>query len=494
MKALVMNVVGWFERRLNLRDSLWPVMAHPVPAGSADWRGWFYVFGSATLTMLVMQIVTGILLAMVYVPSTDRAYESLVFLNNQQPLGWFIRALHFWSANGMIVMMCLHMVQVFLWGAYKYPRELTWIVGVVLFVLTLGMGYTGQVLRWDADAYWGLAVGTAIAGRVPIAGPGIVQIMLGGPIIGAGTLSRFFALHVFIIPGTLLFFLVVHLYLVVKKGISEPPNTAEPVDPKTYDRTYHEELAKSGVPFFPDAFYRDGTFAFLAVLAVVALAAFVGPNGPNGLPDPTLIQVNPRPEWYFLPLFGVASLSPAGLEDFVLLAVPPIILTALIALPLVAGRGQRAPSRRPVAVMVVVVAGAVIGIFGWLGHTANWSPIMTAWSGMPVPERMIKGLTPRELQGAVVFQNKDCRNCHALDGEGGRRGPDLTYVRDRLRTRGELIRQVVQGGGNMPAYGRQLSPAEVETLVSFLETLHRPKPVTEEDNHKGHEEHKGHER
>lgn len=484
MKALVMNVVGWFERRLNLRDSLWPVMSHPVPAGSADWRGWFYVFGSATLTFLVLQIVTGILLAMVYVPSTDRAYESLVYLNDQQPLGWFIRALHFWSANAMVVMMCLHMAQVFLWGAYKYPRELTWIVGVALFVLTLGMGYTGQVLRWDADAYWGLGVGAAIAGRTPVMGPGIVQLMLGGPIIGAGTLSRFFALHVFIIPGILLFTLTVHLYLVVKKGISEPPHPDEPVDPATYDRKYHEDLKATGVPFFPDAFYRDGTFAFLAMIAVVALAAFLGPNGPNGEPDPTLVQANPRPEWYFLPVFGLASLSPAWLEDFVLLGVPPIALGVLILLPIVAGRGHRAPSRRPVAVMAVVVITAVLCIFGWLGHTANWSPIMDAWSGMPVPERMVKGLTPGELQGAVVFQNKDCRNCHALDGEGGKRGPDLTYVRDRLHTRGELIRQVVQGGGNMPAYGKQLSPAEVETLVSFLETLHRPKPVTDDRGEK----------
>lgn len=475
MKALLMNVAGWFERRLNLGDSLWPVMRHPVPAGSADRRGWFYVFGSATLTMLVLQIITGILLAMVYVPSTDRAYESLQYLNHQQTLGWFIRALHFWSANAMVVLMILHMIQVFLFGAYKYPRELTWMVGVVLLVLTLGMGYSGQVLRWDADAYWGLGVGASIAGRVPLLGPGIVRLMLGGPIIGAATLSRFFALHVFIIPGLLLFFLAVHLYLVIKKGISEPPQANEPVDPATYEQKYHEEL-KKGVPFFPDAFYRDGTFAFIALLIVVALAAFVGPNGPNGIPDPTLIQANPRPEWYYLPVFGIASLSPAGLEDYVLLGLPPVVILGLLLLPLIAGKGQRAPSRRPVAVMAVVVLSAVIAIFGWLGHTAHWSPIMDAWSGMPVPERMIHGRTPRELQGAVVFQNKDCRNCHALEGEGGKRGPDLTYVADRLTTRGQLNRQVIQGGGNMPAYGEQLTPAEVQTLVSFLETLRRPKP------------------
>jgi ubiquinol-cytochrome c reductase cytochrome b subunit len=471
------------EKRLELRDSLLPLLRHPVPRGSADVRGWFYVFGSATLTMFLLQIVTGLLLAMVYVPSADQAYDSLLYLNTQQYLGWFLRALHFWSANAMVLFMGLHMIQVFLFGAYKYPRELTWVVGVILLVLTLAMGFSGQVLRWDADAYWGVGVGASIAGRVPWLGPDLVQLLLGGPIIGAGTLSRFFSLHVFIIPGLLILFLTAHLYLVVKKGISEPPVVGQPVDPATYDAKYHEEL-RQGVPFFPDAFYRDGTFAFAALLIVVALALILGPNGPNGIPDPTLIQANPRPEWYFLPVFGLASLSPAGLEDFILLVVPPVIILALILVPFVAGKGERSPSRRPVAVMTVVVSLVVVSVFGWLGHLAPWSPVMDAWSGMPVPVRMLQGRTPREFQGAVVFQNKQCRNCHALDGEGGKRGPDLTNVAGRLRTRGQLVRQVIQGGGNMPAYSGQLSPAEVDVLVSFLETLRTDKVSRPHEYHR----------
>ena len=164
--------------------------------------GWWYVFGSASLTLLMMQIVTGIGLALVYVPAADKAYDSLLYLNYEQPLGWFLRALHYYAGSGMVVMVLVHMTQVFLHGAYKYPRELTWVVGVVLLLFTLGMFFTGQVLRWDPDAYWGLAVGGSMAGRVPVLGPQIVELLLGGPIIGGDALSRFFTLHVFVIPGS----------------------------------------------------------------------------------------------------------------------------------------------------------------------------------------------------------------------------------------------------------------------------------------------------
>src|SRR5438874_754749 len=164
----------------------------------------------------MIQIVTGILLALVFVPTADRAYDSLLFLNYDQPLGWFLRALHYYAGSGMVVMVLLHMTQVFLHGAYKYPRELTWVVRVLLLLCTLGMFFTGQVLRWDPDAYWGLAVGASMAGRVPVVGPDVVQLMLGGQVIGGDTLSRFYALHVFVIPGALLALLAVHLWLVLK--------------------------------------------------------------------------------------------------------------------------------------------------------------------------------------------------------------------------------------------------------------------------------------
>src|SRR3954449_12571796 len=208
----VRSVGRWLDARLGFRASILPMLTHPIPRGAAGPQGWWYVFGSASITLLAIQVVTGIGLALVYVPTADQAYESLLYLNNEHPLGGLLRAMHYYAGSGMVVMVLAHMTQVFLHGSYKYPRELTWLLGVVLLLCTLGMFFTGQVLRWDPDAYWGLAVGGSMAGRVPGLGPWIVELMLGGPIIGGNALSRFFTLHVFVIPGLLLTFLAIHLW------------------------------------------------------------------------------------------------------------------------------------------------------------------------------------------------------------------------------------------------------------------------------------------
>jgi ubiquinol-cytochrome c reductase cytochrome b subunit len=448
------------------------MLTHPVPKSVAGPMGWWYVFGSASLTMLMIQIITGIGLALVYVPAADQAYESLLFLNYQQPLGWFLRALHYYAGSGMVVLLLIHMTQVFLHGAYKYPRELTWLVGVVLLLLTMGMFFSGQILRWDPDAYWGLAVGGSMAGRVPMLGPWITELLLGGPIIGGNSLSRFFTLHVFVIPALLLTFLGIHLWLVIKKGISAPPLPGRNVNPKTYDEEYEQEL-QSGVPFLGEAMRKDLFFSALVVVIVVVIAALVGPKGPTAPPDPTLGGANPRPEWPFLWLFGLLSLSPAWAETFIILVFPAVLILALFSVPFLSNRGERAPSRRPVAVLAVIVLFTVFVTLTYQGTTAPWSPEMSAWSGDPIPETIVRKSSPRQLQGALVFQYKNCRNCHALEGSGGRRGPDLTSVGVRL-TADQLIDQVsngTPGGGNMPAYGTQIGPDEMTALVDFLTSL-----------------------
>jgi ubiquinol-cytochrome c reductase cytochrome b subunit len=457
---------------LRLRSTLLPIMRHPIPREVAGPMGWWYVFGSASLTLLLVQILTGIGLSLVYVPSADKAYDSLLALNYDVTLGWFLRALHYYAGSGMVVLVLVHATQVFLHGAYKYPRELTWVLGVFLLLCTLGMFFSGQVLRWDPDAYWGLAVAGSMAGRVPVIGPWVVRTLLGGPVIGGDSLSRFFALHVFVIPGALLFFLAVHLWLVLTRGVSAPPVPGEVVDPTTYDEAYEKQL-ESGVPFLGDAMMKDALFSALAVIVVVVLAAVLGPKGPTGPPDPTLAGANPRPEWPFLWLFGLLSRSPAGAETFISLVFPVLLIGVLFLVPFVSNRGERAPSRRPAAVLAVIVIYTAFAALTYQGATSPWSPKMTAWSGDPVPECLVRDSTPLRLQGAAIFQSKSCRNCHALDGSGGRRGPDLTAVGTRL-TRDQIIDQIsngTPGGGDMPAYGKQISPPEMTALVEFLENL-----------------------
>src|SRR5690349_12266240 len=198
---MIANIGKWFDHRLQIAAPIREIVEHPVPRNTASW---WYVFGSAALVVFLLQLVTGTLLALIYVPSADEAWSSLQALNHDVAFGWFIRALHGWGSNFMVAIVLIHMMQVFLFGAYKFPRELTWIIGVFLLLMTLGMAFTGQVLRFDQDAYWGLGIGASIASRVPFMGSWIVKLMLGGPIIAGATLSRFFVVHVFVVPISLI--------------------------------------------------------------------------------------------------------------------------------------------------------------------------------------------------------------------------------------------------------------------------------------------------
>ncbi len=465
---LVKTVAKWLDDRLQLANSIRETAEHRVPRETASW---FYVFGSAAFVVFLLQVITGILLALIYVPSAGEAWSSLQTLNNSVPLGWYIRALHGWGSNFMVAIVLIHMVQVFLFGAYKYPRELTWIVGVFLLLVTLGMAFTGQVLRFDQDAYWGLGIGASIASRVPFLGPFIVHLMLGGPIIAGATLSRFFALHVFVVPGLLIAFVAVHLLMVVKLGINEWPMPGRLVRKATYLKQYHELTHKDGLPFVPGAVWKDMFFAAFVLLAIGACAYYFGPFGPSGPPDPTIIQTVPRPDFFFLWLYAVLSYLPPSMETPALLIGPILVIVALLLLPFIFGEGEKSWRRRPLAVLTILLVAVSLATLTHLGQYTPWSPEMNAWSGIPIPKDFLHNRSALERQGALVFQFKQCHNCHSLGDEGGKRGPALDSVALRL-TQDQLIRQVIQGGGNMPAYGKNLSPAETTALVAFLETLH----------------------
>ena len=478
---LISQIGEWFDRRLQLAGAIKEMADHPVPRSSASW---WYVFGSAALTVFAVQIVTGILLALTYVPSAAEAWSSLQALNHDITLGWFIRAMHGWASNFMIALVLIHMIQVFLFGAFKYPRELTWVVGVVLLLMTLGMAFTGQVLRFDQDAYWGLGIGASIASRSPVIGPAFVRVMLGGPIIGGASLSRFFALHVFVIPGILIGSVGLHLLMVLKLGVNEWPMPGRLVRKATYDREYHELTHKDGIPFVPVAAWKDAFFSAAVLAAIVFCACYYGPFGPTGQPDPTIIQTVPKPDFFFLWLYAALALLPPEMETPVLLIGPVIIIGFLIAMPFLAGEGEKSWRRRPFAVLSILLIAISLRTFTNLAGYSPWSPEMNAWSGEPIPDKFLRGRTALERQGAAVFQEKQCHNCHALDHGGGQRGPALDTVAARL-TQDQLIRQVLQGRGNMPAYGNSLNPSETTALVAFLETLHEPGRLPAKDASQG---------
>jgi ubiquinol-cytochrome c reductase cytochrome b subunit len=413
--GVIAQIGRWFDQRLQLAAPVREAAEHPVPRNTASW---FYVFGSAALTVFLLQLVTGIMLALIYVPSAGEAWSSLQALNHDVTLGWFIRAMHGWGSNFMVAIVLIHMVQVFLFGAYKFPRELTWIVGVFLLLMTLGMAFSGQVLRFDQDAYWGLGIGASIASRVPIIGPAAVKLMLGGPIIAGATLSRFFALHVFVIPGMLIGFVGLHLLMVLKLGINEWPMPGRLVKKTTYVTEYHELTKRNGAPFVPYAVWKDLFFAAFILLAIAACAVYFGPFGPTGRPDPTIIQTAPKPDYFFLWLYALLSLLPPSMETPALLIGPVVVIIGLLLLPFLSGEGEKSWRRRPIAVLTILLVATTLGTLTHLSGFTPWSPHMNAWRG------------------------------------------------------DQLIRQVIQGGGNMPAYGKNLSPAETTALVAFLETLH----------------------
>ena len=234
------------------------------------------MLGSATLIAFLIQIVTGIALASGYVPSSGQAYDSLVFITGTN-FGRIVRGIHAFGATAMIILIGLHAIRVYLMAAYKYPRQMNWLTGAGLLLLTLLMAFTGQLLRWDQTGFWSVVIAAEQAGRTPVIGNWLGHFILAGDTVGGATLSRFFAAHVFFIPALIFLFVGFHLYLVLHNGISEPPEAGRPVDPKTYRSWYHALLARDGEPFWPDAAWRDVVFGFLVIATVVALAMIVGP-------------------------------------------------------------------------------------------------------------------------------------------------------------------------------------------------------------------------
>jgi ubiquinol-cytochrome c reductase cytochrome b subunit len=468
LSAWTAAIGDWLSLRLGASGQPSDGREYRVPSSAISWS---YVFGSATAVGLLLELMTGLCLALVYAPSADNAWQSLLYINYHQPIGWYLRALHYWGSNFLVALMIIHLLQVFVLGAYKFPRELTWITGVLLLLLTLLMALTGEVLRFDQESYWDLAIGFALVGRTPLIGGFLVHLLMGGPIIAGATLSRMFTMHVLLLPALILGLTGLHLLMAYRLGISEWPMPGRIVNRDTYLAGYRERLSRDGEPLIPNGLRNDLFFAAIIVLVLIVTAAILGPKGPNGVANPSIIRTRPHPDFYFLWMEALMGLLPSWLDAPFAFVVLPILVLGLIALPLISPTGERHILRRPLSMVIAIVALTVLAATTWLGTSDPWSPDMDAWSGTPTPVDYLKGRTPLEIQGAILIQSKQCRNCHSLGGAGGMRGPALDNTGTRL-TRDELIRQILQGGGNMPAYGKALKPAEVNAIVAFLMTMH----------------------
>ncbi|MDI3298081.1 MAG: cytochrome b N-terminal domain-containing protein [Bacillota bacterium] len=213
---------NWLDQRLGYRAAWAAVFERSIPEG----LNWAYTLGSATLFVFILQALTGIFLALYYTPNPDNAWQSIQFIENHVAFGPMIRSLHHWGASAMVVLVFLHMLRVYFMGSFKYPRELTWIVGVILLFLVLAMGFTGYLLPWDEKAYWATTVGTNMVGAVPFVGSFLEGLLRGGPSVGVLTLPRFYAVHMLFLPALLVLFITLHLVLVIRLGISTPPKAA----------------------------------------------------------------------------------------------------------------------------------------------------------------------------------------------------------------------------------------------------------------------------
>ena len=457
----------WLDDRLGISETIGPMATHLVPRGAR----WWYVFGSATLLAFLIQVFSGVALAFSYIPSTSQAYETLQFITNQAAFGRFIRGLHYYGASAMVLMVGIHMAQVYLFGAYKYPREMTWITGVMMLGFTLVMGFTGQLLRWDQTGVWSVIVAAEQVARVPLVGTWLARFTLGGTTVGGATLSRFFAIHVFVIPALVFSFVAIHLLGVLRHGISSPPKPGQFVSRKTYRRDYQHYLEKDGVPFWPDSAWRDVLFGALMALGIVVLALVFGPPQVGKPPDPSIIAADPRPDWYLLWYFAVLALLPKGSETYFMVFGPVLVGVLLISLPFISRSGERSVRRRPWAVGVVIAVVLMIGSFWIAGAKSNWSPNFQA---QPLPQSVVASDDAQVQAGAKLFYEKGCLNCHWIDGYGGRRGPDLSRV-GATRSREELTLTILAGRGNMPSYANILTPREMNEVVAFLDSR-RAKP------------------
>lgn len=396
---------GWLESRTGLVTALQRFLREPIPASI----GWRNTLGSVAGALLLLQGVTGFLLALYYVPHPEAAFESLEYVKSSITAGGLVRALHYWGASFIVVCLFLHLMRVVLSGAYRRPREATWLVGLALLGLTLGLAFTGQLLPWSQAGYWAANVGVEIASSAPVAGTLIRRLLLGGGELGALTLSRFYALHVILLPFLLGGGVALHLYLLRRQGPAPGPRDA----------------AREPGRFHPDQTVRD-MIAIAAVSLLLGAVAF-GFGGPAESPiDPSDTSYVPRPEWYFLAHYELLSVTPGRFKIVTTFLLPTAIALLLAGLPWLDRTREGEPGGRR-----WVTRGATAFALGIMALT-GYGILNGGKAGDQVASAANEAYDPI-LAGRALFERLNCQTCHRIGGVGMRVGPDLSGVGHRIQ-------------------------------------------------------------
>lgn len=335
----------WLDDRIGFVAPIRKFLTYPVPLYVH--KNVLYSLGGLSLIAIVLQLVTGILLAFYYDPSPAGAYDSVDYITYQLPLGWLIRGLHVYNASAIVILIVLHMLRVFLSSAYKKPREITWLSGVIMLLLVLAIAFTGGLLPWDQRGYWATRVGTEIAASLPLIGPWVARLMRGGAIVGQATLTRFYVTHILLLPTALLGLIALHIQQLRRHGVA-PPITERA-----------RKLANQFAPFFPHWVVVDATLG-LGLLALLTVLSWYQ-RAPLEFPaDPSSTDFIPRPEWYFLFLFQMLKYFPGRLEPVASVVIPGLIVGSMILLPFLNNSEERRPWRQPVTTAIGMFYMALI--------------------------------------------------------------------------------------------------------------------------------------
>jgi ubiquinol-cytochrome c reductase cytochrome b subunit len=456
----------------------------PIPGGAR----FAYVFGSALLFLFLSQLVTGVCLAVYYVPSPMTAHVTLAYIIKDVAGGSFLRSLHSYGSSAMVVVLVLHFLQTFLYGSYKGKRELLWISGCVLSLLILGMTFTGFLLRWDLRAYFAGSVGTNIAGEVPLVGSWLLRLVRGGEMMGALTLSRFYVLHVFLLPGVIFTFIAVHIFLFRKAGPAGPMRE-DPVQPRLPTET-----------FYPRQVIIDMGFV-LIVMGVVGMLAHFVPATLGPVADPSNSNYLPRPEWYYLPFFQWLKFWEGAKTVIGVVLIPTILIILVLLIPFLDRGRERRPWKRPIpvgSVLIVLIGVIGLGMQSRLDDSSDptiasqiarqdaeeaqflRAPFEPYSAGLLAAAAAPAALSATVEHGQSLFQSHSCSGCHGASGAGGGPGPALTHISDKLPP-AQLTALLKAPTAAMKAGGMTpltLNAADMAALVAYVSSLAAPSPAT----------------